>query len=54
MSDLILFLRSYRQTRRFGLPLMWSIKAAWHWRKLTPEIIQMIKTYRSARKGETP
>ena len=52
MSDLILFLRSYRQTRQFGLPLLWTIKAAWYWRTLTPELIQMIKT-KVPLKGET-
>ena len=54
MSDLVAFIRSYRKTRRFGFPLLWTIKAAWHWRKPTPELVKMVKTYREALKGETP
>ena len=44
MSDLILFFRSYRQTRMFGFPLLWTIKAAWQWRKPTLELVQMFNT----------
>ena len=44
MSDLILFLRSHRKTRRFGFPLLWTIKAAWQWRKPTPELVKMFNT----------
>lgn len=44
MSDLILFLRSYRKTRRFGFPLLLTIKLAWHWRKPTPELIKTYET----------
>ena len=44
MSDLVAFIRSYRKTRRFGFPLLLTIKLAWHWRKPTPELIKTYET----------
>ena len=52
MSDLIAFIRSYRQTRQFGFPLLLTIKLAWHWRKPTPELIKTYET-RVVLKGES-
>jgi len=44
MTDFILFIRAYRKARYFGYPFLWTIKAAWRWRKPTPELIETYKT----------
>lgn len=52
MTEMIRFIRSYRQTRRFGFPLLFTIKLAWHWRKPTPELVKTYET-KVALKGES-